>query len=46
METVRLRQSPPLPAEERGQMEKYNYGFFEEPVPFDHLDETKPWPTR
>jgi L-alanine-DL-glutamate epimerase-like enolase superfamily enzyme len=22
-------------------MEKYNYGFFEEPVPFDHLDETK-----
>jgi L-alanine-DL-glutamate epimerase-like enolase superfamily enzyme len=22
-------------------MEKSNYGFFEEPVPFDHLDETK-----
>jgi L-alanine-DL-glutamate epimerase-like enolase superfamily enzyme len=22
-------------------MEKHNYGFFEEPVPFDHLDETK-----
>src|SRR5919201_22970 len=22
-------------------MEKYNYGFYEEPVPFDHLDETK-----
>ncbi len=22
-------------------MEKYKYGFFEEPVPFDHLDDTK-----
>jgi L-alanine-DL-glutamate epimerase-like enolase superfamily enzyme len=22
-------------------LEKYNYGFFEEPVPFDHLDDTK-----
>lgn len=22
-------------------MEKYRYGFYEEPVPFDHLDETK-----
>jgi L-alanine-DL-glutamate epimerase-like enolase superfamily enzyme len=22
-------------------MEKYDYGFYEEPVPFDHLDETK-----
>jgi L-alanine-DL-glutamate epimerase-like enolase superfamily enzyme len=22
-------------------MEKYDYGFFEEPVPFDHLDDTK-----
>src|SRR5262249_44673997 len=22
-------------------LEKYNYGFYEEPVPFDHLDDTK-----